>query len=72
MKRKIYITISMLGLGALLGTAGASDLENLSVRAAFIAALVWTSIWIWFGVLAMRTKRNAPAEAATSTRSKGK
>lgn len=70
MKQKIYITISLLGLGALLGTAGGSDFENLSVLSTFIATLVWTSVWIGFGVLALKTsqKRKSPLRSGNSDR----
>lgn len=67
MKRKIYILISVLSLGALIGTAGASDLDTLPQSTIFHATLVWTSLFIGFGVLALKSKKKVPCEAATST-----
>ena len=55
MKRKFYITVSAFSLAALVGTAGASDFENLSVFATFVATLVWTALFVGFGTLAIKT-----------------
>ena len=55
MKRKFYITASAFSLAALVGTAGASDFENLSVFATFVATLVWTALFVGFGTLAIKT-----------------
>lgn len=64
MKRKFFTAASLFPLGALIGTAGASDFENLSVLVAFIAAVVWTFLFVGFGVLAMKT----PVKKKTSCR----
>lgn len=62
MKRKFYITVSAFSLAALVGTAGASDFENLSVFATFVATLVWTALFVGFGTLAIKTPtKKSPA-----------
>lgn len=69
MKRKFYITVSAFSLAALVGTAGASDFENLSVFATFVATLVWTALFVGFGTLAIKTpaKKRDPPQALQCT-----
>ena len=74
MKRKLYAAVSLFSLGALIGTAGASDFENLSVLVTFIAAVVWTGLFTGFGALAMKTpaKKKAARRLAVPIKQQNK
>lgn len=63
MKRYLYIAATIFSLSALIGTAGASDFENLSVLATFICTLFWTGLFCVFGMLSLYelAKKKLPA-----------
>ena len=64
MKRLVYITTAVFSLGGLLGTAGASDFENIGILATFIMAVLWTSFLCVFTMLALyeTAKKKLPAK----------
>lgn len=64
MKRLVYITTAVFSLGGLLGTAGASDMENISVAATFVMAVLWTSLLCIFTMLSLyeTAKKKLPAK----------
>lgn len=70
MKRMIYISAALFSLGALIGTAGASDFENIGILATFIMAVLWTSFLCVFTMLALyeTAKKKAPRGTAIPTK----
>ena len=64
MKRMIYTSAALFSLGALIGTAGASDFENIGILATFIMAVLWTSFLCVFTMLALyeTAKKKLPAK----------
>jgi hypothetical protein len=70
MKRYLYIAATIFSSSALIGTAGASDFENLSVLATFLCTLFWTGLFCVFGMLSLYelAKKKAPRGTAIPTK----